>query len=1211
VVLRRLSEAVADGDPIEAVILGSAVNNDGSAKVGYTAPSVDGEAEVIAMAHAAAGVDPATIRYVETHGSGTPLGDPIEVAALAEAFAAGGAGTGFCALGSVKTNFGHLEAAAGVAGLIKAILAVRHGEIPPSLHFERPNPKIDFAASPFFVATRRQPWPAEATPRRAGVSSFGIGGTNAHVVLEEGPPPEEPDPGRPWQLLLLSARTPSALEAATDRLAEHLERHPEEPLADVAWTLAVGRRAFEHRRALVAGTAHEAARALAERDPRLLLSSAGEPGRRPLVFLFPGLGDHYPGMGRGLYEGEPAFREGLDECAELAAGPLGADLRELLFRQAERESAGPAADLRRLAGRGEPPRSAGEGPLGRVELLQPALFALEVALARMWRAWGLEPEALLGFSLGEWVAATVAGVVSLPDAVEAVVERSRLLAAEPPGAMLAVPLAAGDLAASLSEELWVAAEAGPRTTVVGGSEEAVEALAAKLAAAEVPWRRLAAARAFHTPRVSAAASPLAERLRRIELRPPRIPFVSNLTGTWIEPAAAIDPEYWAEHLRRPVRFGEGLATLFAEPTRVYLEVGPGQGLSAFLLQHPGCPAEVVAVPSLPPAGQYHPEGAFVRRALGSLWLAGLAPDWRAIATGERRRRLLLPTYPFERQRFWVDPPRPEAVAPAEAAPAIAPAPTPAPAPEPATRDLETYRRPNLRNPYVAPSSRLEETLARAWREVLGIGRVGVHDDFFALGGNSLVAPRLLLRLSEAVGLALPLDALFAAPTVAELAALVERAGREGFEAALPAREPLDLAAEVALDPEIRPAAGLVPATGPPRAVFLTGASGFLGAFLAAELLASTEASIVCLVRASGPAEAAERLRRNLEARGVWRPEAAGRLRAVAGDLSQPRFGLDRATFDRLAAEVEAVYHAGAWVNFTYPYRVLKPANVLGTVEALRLAAGGRTKPLHFVSSVAVFAPGSLAAGRVAREDSALPATAGLFSGYAESKWAAEKLVGLARQRGIPATIHRPGVVGGHSETGAGNSRDLVWNVIKGSIELGAAMRGMGMLDVAPVDYVARAIVHLSRDPDSLSGAFHYPNPEPLAWDEVFDAVAGLGYELRRLEPRRWRDELLAASRAGRPNALEPFLPMLREDPREAVGEETAQVRYNGSRTAAALAGTGIGCPAVTRTLIATYVRAFVASGFLDPPPAAPALAAAAGLEAGAGRGAEAPGDAHA
>ncbi len=654
VVLKRLEDALADGDTVHAVILGSAINNDGSAKVGYTAPSIEGQSRAIAEAQSAAGVAPETIGYVECHGSGTMLGDPIEVAALTRAFAS--SERGFCPIGSVKSSIGHLGAAAGVAGLIKAVLALEHREIPPSLHFEAPNPQIDFASSPFYVNSRLSGWPADRGPRRAGVSSFGLGGTNAHAVLEEAPPLAPTDPGAPWQLLVLSARTETALEAATDRLAGWLERHPEADLADVAHTLQVGRRELAWRRTLVCRDAGEARTALAERDPRALRTAWTESGgRSPVAFLLPGVGDHYPGMARGLYDGEPVFRRELDRCLDLLRERSGEDLREVIFaedRAGDRAADG-GLDLRRMLGRGGE-QSEASRKLSRTVFAQPAVFAIEYALARLLESWGVTPDALLGYSLGEYTAACLAGVFSLEDALTLVAERARWIEELPAGEMLAVALPEVEVRSRLDGELSVAATNGPQLTVVSGPPAAIASLAERLTAEGAVHRRLPTTHAFHSPMME----PLAERLtglaRTMRLSPPRIPCLSNVTGTWLRPEEATDPGYWARHLCGTVRFAEALEELWRQPSRVLLEVGPGQGLSALALQHPAARGERVAVPALPHAEERRPDAAFVAEALGRLWLAGVEIDWSGVHAGARRRRLPLPTYPFERRRFWVE-----------------------------------------------------------------------------------------------------------------------------------------------------------------------------------------------------------------------------------------------------------------------------------------------------------------------------------------------------------------------------------------------------------------------------------------------------------------------------------------------------------------------------------------------------------------------------
>ena len=770
VVLKRLADAIADGDTVLAVIKGSALNNDGGGKIGFTAPSIEGQARVIDMAHAAAAVDPRSITYVEGHGSATPLGDPIEVAALTRAFRLGTQDRQFCALGSVKSNIGHTDTAAGMAGLIKTVLALEHGEIPPTLWFERPNPQIDLAASPFYVNNRLIPWPQDdGSPRRAGVSSFGIGGTNSHVVLEEAPEPVPSGPPRPWELLVLSARSEAALEAATDRLAEALASA--EDLSDVAWTLQEGRRRFAHRRVLVCrdGDVAEAARALRERDPRRLLGGYDEAGDRPVAFLFPGLGDHYPGMAAGLYRDEPVFRREIDRAADVLKPLLGTDLRTLLFPPGSGEESSGGPDLKAMLGRTDP--LAGS-PLARTAMAQPALFAVELALARLWMSWGLRPAALLGYSLGEYVAACVAGVLSAEDAFRVVAERARLIEGLPAGAMLAVALREEETTPLLGDGLSVAAVNGPALTVVSGLPEEVERLARTLAEQGIASRTLPTTHAFHSRTMEPIAGAVREVLASVRLRAPEIPYVSNVTGTWVTAQEATDPDAWVAHMLRPVRFGPGLAELWRDPARALLEVGPGQGLGSLALQHPAAPAgDRIVVPSLRGAWEKQPDGAVLLGALGKLWIAGCRIDWAAFHDGEQRRRVPLPTYPFERQRYWIGAPSGAfrlPVAPSLHEPGASEAP-------PDLAPTARHARPSLRTPYVAPSTELERAVAGLWERLLGIEGIGLHDNFFELGGHSLLGTSLVNLAREVLGADLPLQALFETPTVAGMTAAVAAA----------------------------------------------------------------------------------------------------------------------------------------------------------------------------------------------------------------------------------------------------------------------------------------------------------------------------------------------------------------------------------------------------------------------------------------------------
>jgi amino acid adenylation domain-containing protein len=777
VVLKRLADALADGDTVHAVIKGSALNNDGAAKIGYTAPSIEGQSRVIDMAQAAAAVDPRSISYVEAHGSGTPLGDPIEVTALTRAFRAGTRDRGFCALGSVKTNVGHLDTAAGMAGLIKTALALQHRQIPPSLHFDRPNPQIDFAASPFYVNTRLTDWPAGETPRRAGVSSFGIGGTNAHLILEEAPPQPPSSPPRPWDLLLLSARSAAALEQATDDLAAHLENGSPENLSanlsDIAWTLQTGRRRFLHRRALVVpdgATVQETAKALRERDPQRLLGGVDEAGDRSVAFLFPGLGDHYPGMAAGLYRDEPVFRREMDTAAEILRPLLGLDVREVLFTAGTAAQQG-GIDLRSMLGRGGSQAIPAGSPLLRTAIAQPVVFAVEVALARLWIRRGVRPAALLGYSLGEYAAACIAGVFSLEDGLRLVAERAQLIEGLPAGAMLAVPLPpdeVAEVAAGLSPRLSIAALNGPALTVVAGPPDEIEALAGELGRRGVVSRALPTTHAFHSSMMEPIAGPVGELLASVRLAAPAIPFISDVTGTWITDSEATDPAYWVAHLLRPVRFGEGIAELGKDPMRAFLEVGPGQSLGSLAAQHPAVgPGRIVAA-SLRHAYESQPDGAFLSGALARLWLAGCRVDWAGFHDGERRRRIPLPTYPFERQRYWIS----GSGTGVNAAPAASDR-----AETTARAEAPRHGRPSsLRNAFVPPGTELERAVANLWERLLGIAGIGLHDNFFELGGHSLLGTQLVNMAREVLGVDVPLNALFETPTVAGMTAAVA-AGR--------------------------------------------------------------------------------------------------------------------------------------------------------------------------------------------------------------------------------------------------------------------------------------------------------------------------------------------------------------------------------------------------------------------------------------------------
>ncbi|MCH0568879.1 alpha/beta fold hydrolase [Streptomyces sp. MUM 136J] len=797
VVLRRLEDALADGDRVWAVVKGSAINNDGRRKPGYTAPSPDGQTAAILGAHFAAEVSADTISYVEAHGTGTPVGDPIEVDALTRAFRESTDRTGFCALGSVKSNVGHTDAAAGVTGLIKVILAMRHRTLPPTVGFTRPNPSIDFEPTPFRVFGEVRPWrPAEGAPLRAGVSSFGVGGTNAHVIVEE--PPQRRAAGEEGggaHLLRVSARTPSQLATACRQLADHLEAHPGLGLGDVAHTLDVGRRRFAYRRAVAARTVAEAV--------GQLRTAAGEPAGAPaqvgrrVAFLLPGGGAQYPEMGAELYRTEPVFREEMDRASAALRPRLGHHLTDELY--AGLEPAAPA--------------------------LLASLVAVEHALARLVASHGVTPSAMLGHSLGEYTAACLAGVMSLEDALVLVHERDRLLHRKG-GATLGVWLPEEELAPYLEGTEVDLATVNSRTScTVSGSESAVAALEERLSAAGVALSRVRLRIAPHSRHLDAVLPEFAELVGRVELSVPRIPYISNVTGTWITPDQATDPAYWVRHMRETVRFADGLAELARSGNIALTEVGPGRGLTRHAQAQLGAGTPVV--PMMRHARETRSDVTHLLDSLGRLWAAGSErePDTDRLSA----QRVPLPGYPFERTRHWIErvTPQTAASAPAQEAPLpyepnagaaeirageashAAPSGTGhasvAPYPQTVAEDAAVgharsagsgpahggtgadgrterssafpafNRRPALDCPYAAPRTSLERDLVQHWQEVLGLEGIGVEDNFFDLGGDSLLALQLASRVRSALGRTFTVAALVEHPTVADLAARLDGA----------------------------------------------------------------------------------------------------------------------------------------------------------------------------------------------------------------------------------------------------------------------------------------------------------------------------------------------------------------------------------------------------------------------------------------------------
>ena len=640
ILIKRLNEAIADGDSIQAIIKGSSINNDGSLKVGYTAPSIEGQAAVISEAHAVAGVDPETISYIEAHGTGTELGDPVEIAALTQAFRYSTDKKGFCAIGSLKSNMGHLDAAAGVAGLIKTVLALKHKLLPPTLHFEQPNPKIDFVNSPLYVNTTLSEWKTNGIPRRAGVSSFGIGGTNAHVILEEAPEPikKENSPERPVHCLTLSAKTPEALEQLVSRYQNHLETHQELEIADICYTANTGRKHFKHRLATIASNQQELldkikAHQATERVTGIFSGAIPGASIAPVAFLFTGQGSQYIDMGRQLYETQPTFQKILDQCNEILTEYLEVPLLEVIYPKDTQKSTSNLLD--------------------QTTYTQPALFALEYALFKLWESWGVRPNVVMGHSVGEYIAATVAGVFSLEDGLKLITMRGKLMQQLPPGGEMVSVMASEsqvtEIIKEYSSQVTIAAVNGSESIVISGESAAITNICSEFEAVGVKTKQLQVSHAFHSPLMEPMLTEFEAVAKEISYNPPKTPIISNVTGGEVHDGMT-SAEYWVNHVRQPVKFVQGMETLHKQGTEIFLEIGPkpvllGMGRECLMGE------KKVWLPSLR-SGK--PDWLQMLHSLGELYIRGIKIDWLGFDQDYFRDKVKSPTYPWQRKRYWIE-----------------------------------------------------------------------------------------------------------------------------------------------------------------------------------------------------------------------------------------------------------------------------------------------------------------------------------------------------------------------------------------------------------------------------------------------------------------------------------------------------------------------------------------------------------------------------
>jgi len=767
VVLKKLADAAAERDHIYAIIKGTATNNDGMRKVGYTAPSVEGQAQAIKAAQLMAEVEAESITYVEAHGTATLLGDTVEIEALKQAFNTDK--RGFCGIGTAKSNLGHLNSAAGVTGFIKTVLALKHRLIPPTLHFNSPNPQIDFKNSPFYVNTELREWKNNGHPLRAGVSSFGIGGTNAHVILEQAPVIGhsslvigEKRKERHHQLILLSAKTPTALDKQTEGLVGYLQTHPHINIADMTYTLQLGRKHFPCRRMFLCAPKNlkespdkEKGLPIIIKKPQTVVAKEEKPG---VIFMFCGQGSQYVNMGIDLYRTEPIFREEMDRCFEILKPLMGYDPKKILypFNRSDRSYMS---------------YETYKSHIHQTEITQPVVFAFEYALARLLMKWGIAPGAMIGYSLGEYIAACISGVLSLQDALKLIVLRGRLMQQTPVGAMTSVPLPEKKLKPLLKENLSLAIVNGP-TCIVSGPESDIKAFEQEMKKQRVLCVGLNISNAMHSPLMKPIKKEFETMIetKNIQLNKPQIPYISNVTSDWLTAEQAKDPEYWGTHLCSTVRFSDGLTKLLKQDNSIFIEIGAGRILGMMVRVHPDKKPGHVIMNTLKHQQEKATDDRFLLERLGQLWLHGLHIDWKEFYRDETRYRVSLPGYPFEGKRYWLEQssvlfaPSTASLPLDEAAPGIE---VSANAPGPGGE------LPGVSEDFAAPQSELEKVIARLWQEFLGVEQVGIHDNFFFLNGNSLLATQLMARLMQDYPVEIPINRFYEDPTIAHLASLIE------------------------------------------------------------------------------------------------------------------------------------------------------------------------------------------------------------------------------------------------------------------------------------------------------------------------------------------------------------------------------------------------------------------------------------------------------
>lgn len=1118
VILKKLDRALKEGDHIYAVIKGSAINNDGYRKVGYTAPSVEGQADVIKMALKISGVNPESISYIETHGTGTQLGDPIEIEALKLVF--GKRNRNSCALGSVKSNIGHLDSAAGVVSLIKTLLAMNYKLIPPSLHFETSDPEIHLENSPFYINNQLKKWESNHYPLRAGVSSFGFGGTNAHVILEEAPHIEESSKNRKWQLILLSAKTVTALNQTTENLTGFLTKNPHTNLADMAYTLQRGRRNFKYRKILVGAEVEKVIHALSSRDDRKVPTFAAGDEMRPVFFMFPGLGSQYVNMGRDLYEHEPLFRSQMDRCFEILQPLLDYDIKEILYpsRESDRSDQSDRSDL------------SDPSDLNRIETAQLAVFIFEYALARLFMQWGIEPQAMIGYSFGEYTAACIAGVFSLEEALKLAVSRGKLINRLPPAAMLSVPLDKEKIKPLLNPGLSLAIDNG-ESCIIAGTQKEIEEFEKQMKKRGYLCLRLPNSHALHSPVMNPILKEFQQQVSQISLNEPKIPYISNVTGKWITGEQAVNPGYWANHLGETVRFANGLKELIKEPNAIFLEIGPGVDLTTlvrrFLDKNPSQPVINLVRPQRKEVADTY----YLLRQMGKLWAYGKKINWNQFYAREKRHMISLPTYPFERQRHWIDVPTDmmsmtSAFAPKNETPDPAKDTLRSPGQPGEVTTLQPLTgRPDISSEYVPPTGDIESRLVRVYQDFLGIKPIGTLDDFFELGMDSLAIIRIGIEIYKEFNTRIPIANLFELLNIKELAGFISKVLDGSIQP--------DGYVNINISPQDNSSRKIFQVNRTwdidqisdtkesPGIVLLTGVTGFLGSHVLKELIHYTEAKIYCLTRGNTSDAAWQRVREilNLYFPGEFEKYYRKRIFIHKGDITKSNLDMERSLYHELAGTVDTVIHCAADVRHYGRYNDFKETNTIGTQRIIEFCSTGKQKKMHYISTIAIFMGPPSASENLHFRESDLDVGQNLDGHvYSKSKFEAEKSVYRARNNGLKASIYRIGNLVGRYTDGFFQENigtNYLYNHIKAMILLKKFPSSDNEIEIemAPIDICSRSLVHLVLLKDAIGYNFHLLNPNRLHLKTLVELINKSGYFIETVDIRDFTAHINRAIRS--------------------------------------------------------------------------------------------------